>query len=546
MLSIRSKIIAFQVFFVGLVLVMVAVVYFAIGRADQFIERVSFTHRQLEAITELSLRANRYSEQIAEMLLFGQEGVTEFEEARRDLEASFARLEQMTNTEIAGLLDGSERESERRELVLIEEMRTITGRMYGTSLELLEIVVSGRQDTARQRYFAEIEEDLDDHLQQLIDLAIADEQAEVSKVDQQTATLARELIAIVAITTVIAIVASVGAVLLLSRALSQPISRLTEGAAEIGDGRLSHRIAVHGRDELALLSNHFNRMAEQLEGQRREVLQHQALLERKVSERTQQLEEANRRLKELDRLRVLFLADVSHELRTPLAVLRGEAEVTLRSHATSVEDCQETLEHIIEQVEHMSRLVEDLLFVTRAEADSIRFEMRRIDLRQVLDRVAEEGRVLALGQGVELATSKPPEALHVEGDGERLHQTLLIAIDNAIKYAHPKTTVEVELQAADSHSVICVRNRGPGIPAEDLPYVFDRFYRGRHNSRARGGSGLGLSIAKWIVEKHSGTIELASEADGTTELEIRLPRLLSDQSGRTMPDVPGSHSAAIM
>ena len=79
MLSIRSKIIAFQVFFVGLVLVMVAVVYFAIGRADQFIERVSFTHRQLEAITELSLRANRYSEQIAEMLLFGEEGVAEFE-----------------------------------------------------------------------------------------------------------------------------------------------------------------------------------------------------------------------------------------------------------------------------------------------------------------------------------------------------------------------------------------------------------------------------------------------------------------------------------
>jgi signal transduction histidine kinase len=335
-------------------------------------------------------------------------------------------------------------------------------------------------------------------------------------------------------------------VVLLSRALSQPISRLTEGAGEIGQGRLSHRIAVHGRDELALLSNHFNRMAEQLEGQRGEVLQQQALLERKVSERTQQLEEANRRLKELDRLRVLFLADVSHELRTPLAVLRGEAEVTLRSHANSVEDCRETLEHIIEQVEHMGRLVEDLLFVTRAEADSIRFEMRRIDLGRVLDRVAEEGRVLALGQGVELAMSKPPQPLHVEGDGERLHQTLLIAIDNAIKYAHPKTTVEVELQAADSHSVICVRNRGPRIPAEDLPYVFDRFYRGRHNSRALGGSGLGLSIAKWIVEKHSGTIALASEPDGRTELEIRLPRLLSEQSGRTMPDVPGSHCAAIM
>jgi hypothetical protein len=159
-----------QVFFVCLILVMVAVVHFAIGRADQFIERVSLTHRQLETITELSLRANRYSEQIAEMLLFGKVGVAEFEEARRDLEASFADLERTTRTEIASLEDQAQQAIQRRELALIEQMGTIANRMYDTSLEFLEIVVDGRQEAARRRYFAEIEEDLDDHLQQLIDL----------------------------------------------------------------------------------------------------------------------------------------------------------------------------------------------------------------------------------------------------------------------------------------------------------------------------------------------------------------------------------------
>jgi signal transduction histidine kinase len=265
-------------------------------------------------------------------------------------------------------------------------------------------------------------------------------------------------------------------------------------------------------------------MAEQLETQRGELLQQQTLLERKVGERTQQLEEANRRLKDLDRLRILFLTDVSHELRTPLTVLRGEAEVTLRSYAGSVDDCRETLGRIVEQAEHMSRLVDDLLFVTRAEADSIRFDMRRLDLRQVLDQAVEDGRVLALNHGLELASHRPAEPVHVQGDGQRLYQTLLIAIDNALKYAHPQTTVQVELGAADSQSLIVVRNHGPGVPSADLPYVFDRFYRGRHNARIPGGSGLGLSIAKWIVEKHAGTIALASEPGGVTELEIRLPR----------------------
>jgi CHASE3 domain sensor protein len=238
MMSIRSKIIAFQVFFVGLILIMAGVVYFAVVRADDYIERVALAHRQLETITRLSLHANRYSEQIAEMLLFGEEGVAEFQEARRDLEASFAALERVTTAEIAWLRDTTEQESERRELELIEEMRGTTARMHETALELLRVVTSGRQDAARQRYFAEIEEDLDDKLQKLIYLAIADEQQEVARVDHETATLARELIAVVVSTTLTAILAGVGAVLLLNRAVSRPIARLTEGAGAIGEGQL--------------------------------------------------------------------------------------------------------------------------------------------------------------------------------------------------------------------------------------------------------------------------------------------------------------------
>lgn len=522
--KIRSKIIAFQVFFIALVLVTAGVDYFAVQRADYYIDRVAYTHRQLERITELSLHANRYSEQIAEMLLFGEEGREEFEEARRDVERSFQTLEQLSRDELAFISNPQEQESEYSELVVISQMREITQSMHTVALELLHLTLSGREDEARLRYYGEIEENLDDKLQTLIDLAITDEREEVSRVDTETARLTRELIIFVASAIILAIAASVGAVMLLSRALARPIARLTEGASAIGSGQLDHRIPVVGRDELALLSGHFNRMAEQLERQRHELLQQQALLERKVSERTHELEEANRRLEDLDRLRTLFLADISHELRTPLTVLRGEAEVTLRSRGARIEDYHETLERIVDQAEHMGRLVEDLLFLTRAEADSIRFQVERVRLDEVFQEAVREGQVLAAANGNRLQAQPPPTPLHVVGDRQRLKQIALIALDNAIKYSHPRTDVEVKLQAEGEQVVARVCNRGEGIPGEDLPYVFERFYRGRHG-KGPGGSGLGLSIAKWIVEKHGGTIALRNgPEDGTTELEIRLRR----------------------
>ena len=152
----------------------------AIGRADRYIERVSHAHRQLETITALSLHANRYSEQIAEMLLFGEPGRVEFEEARRDLTASFVALEEVTMREIDFLDDPAEGESERRGAGRCSTRCGPSPRsMHATALELLEVKLSGREDEARLRYFGEIEEDLDDRLQRLIDLAIADEQAEV-------------------------------------------------------------------------------------------------------------------------------------------------------------------------------------------------------------------------------------------------------------------------------------------------------------------------------------------------------------------------------
>ena len=290
-------------------------------------------------------------------------------------------------------------------------------------------------------------------------------------------------------------------------------------------------MTVKGYDELAILSNHFNKMAADLEGQRNAQLQHQSTLEWKVSERTAQLEEANRRLRDLDRLRVLFLAEISHELRTPLTVMRGEAEVMMRSRQPSTADWRETLRTIVEQAKDMTGLIDDLLFLTRAEADAIRFDIESVSLHDVVEEVLSEGRVIARSSGVSLRDDLPADPVVVRSDRQRLKQAMLIAVDNAVKYSDRGTTVEITLVADAGDAVLTVRNRGDGIPREDLPYVFDRFYRGRrHATKSISGSGLGLSIAKWIVEKHAGAISVTSNPEGVTELIIRLP--LAERHGR--------------
>lgn len=523
-MTVRAKIIAFQIFFVGVVLGLAAIVYIAVNRAEYFIERVRSTHVQLEMITSLSLHANRYSEQIAEMLLFGEQGRAEFEEARQQLEASFDALARASRDEAEMLNSAAERDREQDELVIQSQMRVIGEVMHARALELLELKLAGRPDEAYRRYHDEIEERLDDDLQRLIDIAIADEQDEVRRMDRRTASMAREMTAIVALVVLAGAAASVLAILLVNRALSRPIARLVAGVEAIGRGELGHRIAARGHDELAVLSKHFNAMAAELERQRRALLDHQSTLEWNVRERTMQLEAANSRLRDLDRLRVLFLAEISHELRTPLTILRGEAEVVLRGRDPAADELKDTLQRVVEQVEGMSDLVDDLLFLTRAEADAVRFDLETLPLQEVLGEVLGEGSVLAMSHGVQLSDELPLGSVLVVGDRQRLKQTLLIALDNAVKYSYPKTTVEVRLATDDMQAVITVRNQGEGIPASDLPYIFDRFYRGRSRAaRVKSGSGLGLSIAKWIVEKHDGSIALMSLPEGVTELTIRLP-----------------------
>jgi signal transduction histidine kinase len=258
-------------------------------------------------------------------------------------------------------------------------------------------------------------------------------------------------------------------------------------------------------------------------------------LESQVLERTAALQQANARLQHLDRSRVRFLADISHELRTPLTVVRGEAEVSLRGTARPEQEYRETLEQIVQQAAEMSRLVEDLLFLARSESDTIGLETRPVILQEVLAEALAAGEALTGPNSVRLERRWPNEPILVQADPQRLKQAVVILVDNAIKYSENADVVRVAAKANGRFAEVSVIDHGPGIPGDDLPYVFERFYRGGvGRSRELGGSGLGLPIAKWIAENHGGAISVTSEPYRETEFKIRLP-MARQLDGATAP-----------
>lgn len=226
-------------------------------------------------------------------------------------------------------------------------------------------------------------------------------------------------------------------------------------------------------------------------------------------------------------LRNDFIADASHELRTPLTVLRANAELALQADSSLSQE--ELLEEILGESERMSRLVDDLLFLAGSDAGSLPLELELVDCNLFLQRSAERARVLLREHGLHLHRDLQATGLTTI-DPSRIEQTILILIDNAGKYCASGTNVTLRSRSEQQTLIIEVEDEGPGIPAEDLPYIFERFYRvDKSRSRKQGGAGLGLAIARSIVEAHKGIIETESVIDRGTTMRVVLPL--------TQPDV---------
>lgn len=216
--------------------------------------------------------------------------------------------------------------------------------------------------------------------------------------------------------------------------------------------------------------------------------------------------------------RTRFMADVSHELRTPLTVIQGNVEVGLQLEPGAR---REILEEIAGETVRMSRMLEDLLFLARSDSESLPLNLETVPVASLLGRLERRARVLVRERGASLSTVLSGEGT-LRCDVGRIEQSVLVLVDNAARYGPPGGEITLSSHTLPGELVIEVSDRGPGIREEELPRVFERFYRGEDAGEERG-AGLGLPIARTIAKAHSGNIEASSRPGEGTRMSLKLP-----------------------
>lgn len=286
--------------------------------------------------------------------------------------------------------------------------------------------------------------------------------------------------------------------LLLSRVLTRRFGLLADAIRQMREGDYGRRAAVGGNDEIAEIAGEFNSLADRL----------------------QSTEEVRRR----------FVADASHELKTPLAGIRLLSDSILQTEDMDKATVREFVGDIEQESERLTRITEDLLRLTRLDSGAVE-AAEPVDVAPVIDRAVHMLRLVAEERAVDLSYEIEREGVVLASEGD-LHQIVYNLTENGIKYNQAGGFVCVTLSGDERTVVLTVEDNGIGIPADDLPRVFDRFYRvDKMRSRAYGGTGLGLAIVSDTVRRRGGTVSAAARAGGGSVFTVRLPRVYAEGGG---------------
>ncbi len=282
--------------------------------------------------------------------------------------------------------------------------------------------------------------------------------------------------------------------LVAGRAL-RPLDTMAQTVESIGGTRDLSRClpGLRSRDEVSRLSDSFNDMLKRLD-------------------------DAYQRLEAALAAQRRFVADASHELRTPLTTIRSNVGLLLRRHDIRLQDRLDAVKDIAAESERMSRLVQDLLTLARADA-GVHLERTRMDLRAVAGEVCRQAQNLHPDRAIQLQDGQPAM---VDGNADGLRQLLWILVDNAVKHTGSAGTIALRVAADDGQVALTVTDDGEGIPEPDLERVFERFYRA-DPARSDGGTGLGLSIAQWIAREHAGRVTASNNPNLGATFRVELP-----------------------
>jgi len=479
-------------------------------QADYNLRRLGLANRVYAANLQLSNHTYQLFKQFGDVLIVGRTDNGESKSALIKLiRADIANIRDLIGREIE--LVGDE---EIDELTALSELELQIERLVA---ELTSITRSeGVSDIAGNwgRLSRILDGDIDRDFRQRIEAALEEEAEEVAETRTEAEaqlTLYRNLSALFAI---LALLGGMASYLVLKRSIQVRLKALSDGAEHFSSGNLTHRIDAGGKDELTSFAHTLNELADTV-GERETALRSSnERLEQKVQDRTKRLEVLLNEARKAETNRKRLMADVSHELRTPLTVIRGEADIALRG-PKEPEEYRQALTMVREAATHTSRLVDDLLFVARHESGETRLDIADADLLKILRPLAE-----SCGTKFTILTSLDKAPLRC--DTGRVRQALLILLENARNYGGD--LIEVRVDSSPDGYRIAVEDNGPGLSDTDKENAFERFFRGSNAAERYGdGAGLGLPVAKSIVESHGGKILLEDRDGGGLSAVMMFP-----------------------
>jgi two-component system OmpR family sensor kinase len=423
-------------------------------------------------------------------------------------------------TELASLRGESGAADELERLADIEQ---VVGQIFGVGDEIAASLAAGQTRAAASALQRLHDEGRVTQFAQMTDSAIADHGEAARRSQVAAVDLAGYITGILPILMTIVVVVTLTLVWLFSRGLTRSVRTLLQGAAAFSTGELAYRIPDLREREFRLLGEALNGMAHELAEHRARLDLAKVRLESVVEERTKALKQSNERLEAIDDNRRQLLADISHEFRTPLTVILGEAEIALRAKGKGITAYRDALRRILEQAQQTTRLVEDLLFIARAEVGESRLDLGEVPVADILDSVCKDFTGRANAKNIKINRQFGDNKPILFADPGRLRQVFAVLVDNALKYSNEGGEVEVGLENGADTATVTVSDRGIGLSNEDLKHVFERYYRSKRAESHESGTGLGLPVAKAIVEAHGGEISLQPRIGGGATCTVRLP-----------------------
>jgi len=492
-------------------------------QAAFYLERTHLAHQVYETYLALSSHTYQLFKQFGDAMLLGDRDRDTSEAALlENLRADIALIRQLIAQEIQMV-----GEEEIEELEVLARIEQYIQELLAEYRGILDSRQTDPDAQYQQRLATMLDVQIDQDLNQLIEEAVKEEAEEVHENRQETAVRLKFFQLMALVFGFVAATATMISVRTLRRDIKQPIERLLDGAAALSRGELKHRIEAGGPLELGNVARAFNRMASEISNREMALSQtneqlsvSNTRLEKAVAHRTSELKRLLDTLKGSEANRRRLLADVSHELRTPLTIIRGEADIALRGQSKPPEIYREALGRCRDAANHTARLVDDLLFVARREAGETRLKVEAVELVSLLQRFVNEHRSFPEGNVVTFASTV--DNAPIRGDEGRIRQVVLILLENALRYGGKE--IGVRLDRAHTGFIVTVSDNGPGMAEEELAHAFERFFRGSNASdRYSQGTGLGLPVAKAIVEAHGGKISLTSPASQGLNVSFILP-----------------------